>query len=139
MMHALEISASALEAQRVRMEVVDQNLANAQTTRATRGPDGAYLPYRRRQVVFKALLEGAVGAPQGGVRIDRIEEDASDFRTEYNPHHPDAGADGYVKLPNVDPLLEMVDLMEASRAYEANITAMDATKAMLASSLRLLA
>ncbi len=135
MMRALDISASALEAQRVRMEVVSQNLANAHTTRATRAPDGSFLPYRRRETVFRAML----GEELGGVRVDRIQEDKSDFRLEYNPHHPDADAQGNVKLPNVDILMEMVDLMEASRAYEANITAMDATKAMAASSLRILA
>ena len=139
MMKALDISASALEAQRVRMEVVSQNLANAQTTRATKAPDGSFLPYRRRETVFKALLGEALDGPRGGVRVDRIQEDKSDFRLEYSPHHPDADAQGTVKLPNVDILMEMVDLMEASRAYEANITAMDATKAMAASSLRILA
>ena len=139
MLNALDISASALEAQRLRMEVASNNLANAQTTRASKGPDGAWLPYRRRQVVFKALLEGAVGGKAGGVRVDRIEEDPSDFRPVFDPHHPDADAQGYVKMPNVDPLMETVDLMEASRAYEANITAMEATKSIAASSLRILA
>jgi flagellar basal-body rod protein FlgC len=139
MMKALDISASALEAQRVRMEVVAQNLANAQTTRATRAPDGSFLPYRRRETVFQALLGEGRDGPRGGVRVDRIQEDKSDFRLEYNPHHPDADAQGNVRMPNVDVLMEMVDLIEASRAYEANITAMDATKAMAASSLRILA
>lgn len=139
MMKALDISSSALEAQRVRMEVVAQNLANAQTTRATQAPDGSFLPYRRRETVFKAMLGEGLDGPQGGVRVDRIQEDMSDFRLEYNPHHPHADAQGYVKLPNVDVLMEMVDLMEASRAYEANITAMDATKSMVAASMRILA
>lgn len=135
---ALDISASALEAQRVRMEVSSQNLANAEVTRATRGPDGAWEPYRRRQTVFQALLDRKLGGPAGGVRVARIEEDPSDFRLEYQPGHPDADASGYVKMPNVDLLMEMVDMMEASRAYEANLTAMDATKAILASSMRIL-
>ena len=139
MIRALEISASALEAQRVRMEVVSQNLANAQTTRATRAPDGSFLPYRRRETVFKTMLGDGLEGPLGGVRVDRIQEDKSDFRLEYNPHHPDADAQGNVKLPNVDVLMEMVDLMEASRAYEASVTAMDAAKTMAVAALRLLA
>lgn len=140
MMKALDISASALEAQRMRMEVVSQNLANAQTTRATRAADGSYLPYRRREVVFKTLLGEATEGrgPAGGVRVDRVQEDASDFRLTHDPAHPDADAQGYVRLPNVDPLMEMVDLIEASRAYEANITAMEATKSMASASLRIL-
>ena len=139
MLQALDISASALEAQRLRMEVVTNNMANAETTRATRGPDGAWQPYRRRQVVFQAMLEGSAGSKAGGVRVDHVEEDPSDFRKVFNPHDVDADADGYVKMPNVDPLMEMVDLMEASRAYEANVTAMEATKSIVASSLRILA
>ena len=139
MMRALEISASALEAQRVRMEVASQNLANVESTRATQGPDGAWQPYRRHQVVFQALLDGELGGPEGGVRVARIEEDLSDFRMELNPGHPDADADGFVRMPNVDILMEMVDLMEASRAYEANLTAMDATKSIAASAMRILA
>ena len=135
MLHALDISASALEAQRLRMEVISNNLANVETTRASRAADGGFLPYRRRQTVFQAALDGTLG----GVRVVRIEEDGSDFRLKHDPKHPDADAQGYVRLPNVDPLLEMVDLMEASRAYEANITAMDAAKSIAASSLRILA
>ena len=142
MLHALDISASALEAQRVRMEVISNNIANAQTTHASRAADGSAVPYRRREVVFKTLLDRALeggGKAQGGVCVDSIQEDRSEFVKEYDPHHPDADAEGYVKKPNVDVMLEMVDLMEASRAYEANITAMEAAKTMAASSLRLLA
>ena len=125
MLNALDVSASALEAQRLRMEVASNNLANAQTTRATRAPDGTWLPYRRRQVVFQALLEGA-----GGVKVQRVEDDPSDFHASFDPHHPDADAQGMVKLPNVDPLMEMVDLIEASRAYEAGITSLNTAVSM---------
>ena len=145
-MRSLDISASALEAQRVRMEVISHNLANAETTRASKAPDGTFLPYRRRQVVFQTVLNDALGgsggkggAPAGGVRVSSVEEDPSAFRMKYAPGHPDADASGYVRMPNVDGLLEMVDLMEASRAYEANITAMEASKSIAAASLRLLA
>ncbi len=137
MMHAFDISGSALEAQRIRMEVASQNLANAETTRASRAPDGSFLPYRRKQVIFQALLGDAIRPP--GVRVVRIEEDRSEFRIEHKPGHPDADAEGNVRMPNVDGLMEMVDLMEASRAYEANLTAMDASKAIASASLRLLA
>ena len=139
-MRALDISASALEAQRIRMEVASHNLANVQTTRGSKAADGTFLPYRRRQVVFHSLLEQGLRGPVGaGVAVDRIEEDRTEFRLEHNPGHPDADAQGYVKMPNVDPLLEMVDLMEASRAYEASVTAMDAAKTMSAAAMRLLA
>ena len=144
MLRALDISASALEAQRVRMEVISHNLANAETTRGSKAADGTFLPYRRRQVVFQTVLQDALGgagqgAPPGGVKVSAIEEDPSAFRMKYAPGHPDADASGYVRMPNVDGLLEMVDLMEASRAYEANITAMEASKSIAAASLRLLA
>ena len=142
-MHALDISASALEAQRIRMEVASHNLANAQTTRASQAADGSWMPYRRKQVVFRPLLQDALSGMGGrggaGVTVDRIEEDRTEFRLQHDPGHPDADAQGNVKMPNVDPLLEMVDLMEASRAYEASVTAMDAAKTMATSALRLLA
>ena len=138
MMRALDISASALEAQRIRMEVASHNLANVQTTRAGKAADGSWMPYRRRQVVFRPLLQDALGRG-GGVTVAGIEEDRSDFRLQHDPGHPDADGHGDVKMPNVDPLMEMVDMMEASRAYEANVTAMDAAKTMAASALRLLA
>ena len=136
MINALDISASGLEAQRIRLEVASHNLANVQTTRASRAADGSWMPYRRKQVVFRPLLEGALAA--GGVTVDRIEDDKSEFRLQHDPGHPDADEQGNVRMPNVDPLLEMVDLMEASRAYEASVTAMDAAKTMATSALRLL-
>src|ERR687896_754718 len=141
----LEISASALTAERLRMDVVAENLANAQTTR---GADGQ--PYRRKQVVlqeaagsFGLALDGAMRAssrPQAGrgVEVVGIVEDTAPNRRIHDPGHPDADAQGYVQMPNVDPVTEMVDLISASRAYEANVTAMQTAKSMFAKTLEIL-
>ena len=146
---ALDISASGLSAERMRMDVVAENLANAQTTR---GPDGG--PYRRKEVVlasaqgdgFRTALAGAVGSvpgqrasqQPGGVQVAGIVEDAAPARRVYDPGHPDADAQGYVSMPNVNPVTEMVDLISASRAYEANVTAMQTAKAMFSKTFDLL-
>ena len=143
MFDGLEISASGLTAERLRMDVTAQNLANAQTTR---GADGQ--PYRRKEVVlaerqgpgsFGAALAGAMGggAPKG-VEVAAISEDQTPLKRVYDPSHPDADADGYVQMPNVDTVAEMVDLIGASRAYEANVTAMQASKQMFTKTLDLL-
>ena len=139
----LEISASALTAERLRMDVVAENLANAQTTR---GPDGQ--PYRRKEVVlaerqgegsFGAALAGAMsGGKPAGVEVAQIAEDQTPLKQVYDPSHPDADANGYVQMPNVDSVSEMVDLISAQRAYEANVTAMQAAKQMFAKTLELL-
>jgi flagellar basal-body rod protein FlgC len=116
---ALNASASALDVQRARMEVATSNLANAESTR---GPDGQ--PYRRREVV---LVDGDqafnVQAQPEGVRVAGIVEDQTPFRRRYEPSHPDADADGFVAVPNVDVPEEMVDMLGAARAYQANLTA----------------
>lgn len=133
---SFEISASGLTAERVRMDVISSNLANVN---ATRTPEGT--PYRRRQVVFESsdapqrfasLLQTAGRAGgAGGVRVAAIEPDFSDFKRVYNPGHPDADpATGYVLMPNIEPVIEMVDLMTATRAYEANINALNSAKQM---------
>jgi flagellar basal-body rod protein FlgC len=137
----LEISASALTAERLRMEVVAENLANAQTTR---GADGQ--PYRRKEVVlqeragsFGASLSAAMNKGSGrGVEVAGIAEDQTPLKRIYDPGHPDADAEGYVSMPNVDTVTEMVDLIGAQRAYEANVTAMQAAKQMFARTLELL-
>jgi flagellar basal-body rod protein FlgC len=132
MFNALEISSSALTAQRVRMDTIAQNVANINVTRNARGERA---PYQRRFAVF---LEGR--GPDGarpGVRAI-VRRDPS-FRPVLDPSHPDAGPDGYVKYPNIDLAIEFVNALEASRAYEANVTAMEVTKAMVNASLRLLA
>ena len=141
----LEISASALTAERLRMDVTAENLANAQSTR---GADGQ--PYRRKEVVlqerateggFGAALAGAMsgrGGTPGGVEVAQIAQDQTPLKRVHDPGHPDADADGYVAMPNVDTVAEMVDLIAASRAYEANVTAMQAAKQMFSKTLELL-
>jgi flagellar basal-body rod protein FlgC len=143
---SLDISASALSAERLRMDVTAENLANAQSTRTANGG-----PYRRKEVVLEAAGDGgfasalasaragtASGGPDGGVRVAGIVEDQSPNRLVYDPGHPDANAQGYVSMPNVNPVTEMVDLITASRSYEANVTAMQTSKQMFTKTLDLL-
>ena len=141
----LEISASGLTAERLRMDVSAENLANAQTTRGTDGQ-----PYRRKEVIlqeapgsFGASLSAAMGSGRGanggGVHVAGVVEDtATPLKRVYDPGHPDADAQGYVSMPNVDTVTEMVDLISAQRAYEANVTAMQAAKQMFSRTLELL-
>jgi flagellar basal-body rod protein FlgC len=139
---AIETAASGLSAERLRMDVTAENLANAQTTR---GADGQ--PYRRKVVSleqasggFGATLNGAIasGGKSAGVRVAGIEQDATPNRLVYDPGHPDADARGYVSMPNVQPVTEMVDLISASRGYEANVTVMQTAKTMFTKTLELL-
>ena len=121
---AMEVSASGLAAQRTRMNVASSNLANAQTTESAEGG-----PYRRRDVVMaSAEVPGVEGDPFAqavrGVAISEITQDPAPPRLEYDPGHPKANAQGYVAYPNVNPVEEMVDMITASRAYEAGITTM---------------
>ena len=135
-MRSLSISGSALTAERLRLDVIANNIANANTTRTAAGG-----PYRRQVVVFAPRgeqvqwmfpgMEQPSGAFRGrGVRVAGIVQDASPFKRMYNPGHPDADASGYVALPNVNPVTEMVDLMAATRAYEANVAAIGASRQM---------
>jgi flagellar basal-body rod protein FlgC len=145
MFGGLEISASGLTAQRLRMDVTAENLANAQTTK---GADGQ--PYRRKEVVLREIPQGGFGAQlsaamgsgsksrPGGVEVAQIATDQTAGKMVYDPGHPDANAQGYVQMPNVDTVTEMVDLIDASRAYEANVTAMSASKQMFTKTLELL-
>ena len=144
MFGGMEISASALTAQRLRMNVTAENLANAQTTR---GADGQ--PYRRKEVVLQQVADGGFGAQlssamgggsgrAGGVEVAGINEDQTAGKRVYDPSHPDADEQGYVTMPNVDTVTEMVDLIDAQRAYEANVTAMQASKQMFAKTLEIL-
>ena len=126
---SLDLSAAGMRAQRARMDRIAANLANVDTT-SVRVEGGRHVPYRRQ---FAVLMEGRDGAP-----VARMEEDRSAFRTEHQPGHPHAGPDGMVQFPNVDPMVEMVELMAASRAYEANLTAAEVAKAMNQSALRIL-
>ncbi|GGB30242.1 flagellar basal body rod protein FlgC [Virgibacillus dakarensis] len=145
--NALNTSASALTAQRLRMDIVSSNIANAQTTRATVNENGEYEPYRRKMVVaepkeqsFQSFLQKAShtsSSPGAGVKVTKIIEDDEPFKLVYSPGHPDANEAGYVQMPNVDPLKEMVDLMSATRSYEANVTSLNATKNMLLKALEI--
>lgn len=132
MLRAFSISASGMTAERLRMDTIANNLANAETTRTAEGG-----PYRRQTPVFAARLERAVdGRFAGrklrgmGVRVVGIRQAAGSPRLVYDPDHPDAREDGYVEMPDVDVAREMVDLISASRAYEANVTAFNTAKNM---------
>jgi flagellar basal-body rod protein FlgC len=145
MFSGMEISASALTAQRLRMNVTAENLANANTTK---GADGK--PYRRKEVVlqeipqsgsFGAQLSSAMGGSDsraGGVEAVGITQDPTNGKLTYDPTNPDANAQGYVQMPNVDTVTEMTDLIDAQRAYESNVTAMQSSKQMFTKTLDLL-
>ena len=146
-LQSLNISGSGLTAQRLRMDVISENLANMDTTRTQ---DGG--PYRRKMVVFNSMNESntlfnkmlysninEINKTDSvrGVEVSEIIEDEEPFKLVYNPTHPDANEDGYVEMPNVDSLKETVDMMEAVRAYQANITALNAIKQMAAKALEI--
>jgi len=136
--NAIAASASALDAQRARLEVAVSNVANSESTH---GPDG--LPYRRRDVVLGAqpieTFDAALGRADGaiGVQVKAVVEDQSAFRRRYEPSHPDADAEGFVAMPNVDVPEEMVDMLGAARAYQANLTAIGLIKDTIQKSLDL--
>lgn len=129
----LEVSMSGMQAERVRMELHTSNLANANSTRTEDG-----LPYRRKVPVFEAVLENQTKTPIYKVRVKDILTDNSGFKLKYDPSNPDASPDGYVMLPNVDPLKEMVDMISAIRSYEANLTAFNTHKDMILKSLEII-
>jgi flagellar basal-body rod protein FlgC len=137
----LEVSGSALGAERWRAEVVSANMANAETTRTPQG--GAY---RRQLLVFRAqpmtrfplMLAGLSNRPAEGVRVDQVVADPSPMPRRYEPGHPDADAAGYVTYPNVNPVFEMTDLLSAVRAYQVNVAAVQAAKSMIQTSLQIL-
>ncbi|MBS0296784.1 MAG: flagellar basal body rod protein FlgC [Proteobacteria bacterium] len=126
----MAVAASALRAQQSRMRVIAENLANADTTSQTKGGD----PYRRQVPVFQSSkVDGATG-----VKLAQVVPDGSDFHLEWDPSHPAANAQGYVKRPNVDPLVEAMDMREAQRAYDANLNVIDTARAMESRTLDLL-
>ncbi|GAB6931506.1 flagellar basal body rod protein FlgC [Paenibacillus sp. JCM 10914] len=144
--NSFAINASALTAQRLRMDVISSNIANAETTRASI-ENGQAVPYRRKTVVFqpqqesfegmlRAQMNGTTNEAQG-VKVGAIREDRSPLKQVYNPTHPDANAEGYVFMPNVDITKEMVDMLAATRSYEANVTAINASKAMIMKALEI--
>ncbi len=133
MFDILDMGASGLTAQRIRLDTIAGNIANINTARDA---DGKPNPYRRRFVV---LAPGQAGNPAlPGVHVQSVQQDMSPLPKRYEPGNPDADKEGYVKYPNVDLAIELVNALEASRAYEANVTMMDTAKSMFNSSLRLL-
>lgn len=135
---SLSISATGLRAQRIRMNLISSNMANINTTRTDTGE-----PYKRKDVVFEAIqsnrfetvLDEKMGKPEGGVNVARMVEDEQPFVEKYDPGHPDADENGYIRLPNINIVEEMVNMISASRSFEANATAIKATKDMAAMAL----
>jgi flagellar basal-body rod protein FlgC len=129
---SMKISASGLQAQSMRMRVISENLANAQSTGATAGSD----PFRRKTISFGAALDRISGAML--VDVEKISPDQSEFKLEYQPGSPAANASGYVKLPNVNPIIEMADMREANRSYESNLQVAKQTREMISMTIDLL-
>jgi flagellar basal-body rod protein FlgC len=129
---SMSVSASGLKAQGERMKTISENIANANSTAATAGGD----PYRRKIPTMKDQFDRELGATV--VETGKPVEDQSAFRLQYDPGNPVADANGYVKLPNVNSLVEIMDMRDAQRAYEANLTTMDAAKTMLMHTIALL-
>jgi flagellar basal-body rod protein FlgC len=133
------ISASALKAQKIRLDTVSSNMANAETTST---PEGG--PYKKKSVYFQSTpmafdqhLDSALRGSAQGVAVTKIIEDPEPPRKVYNPSHPDAAEDGYVDMPNVDVLKEMVDMMSATRSYQANVTTIQSAKRMAQKALEI--
>jgi flagellar basal-body rod protein FlgC len=130
---SLAISSTGLSAQRLRMNLISSNMANVNTTRTETGE-----PYKRKDVIFeavqksrfKAVLDERLDEAQGGVKVARVIEDEKPFLEKYDPGHPDADENGFIRMPNVNIVEEMVNMISASRSFEANATAIRATKDM---------
>ena len=132
LMKSIAIAASGLRAQSGRMQVISQNIANADSTPATAGGD----PYRRRIATFQSEMDNALGAKV--VKLGPVRSDPSDFQVKNQPGHPAADASGNVKYPNVNPLIEMTDMRDAQRSYSANLNVINATRAMIQRTLDIL-
>ncbi|SMF77696.1 flagellar basal-body rod protein FlgC [Azospirillum oryzae] len=129
---SMAVSASGMKAQGTRLKVISENLANANTTAETPGD----LPYRRKTVIFKNELDRAMDVDK--VRVAKVDVDKSDFQRRYDPSHPSADADGYVLMPNVNTVVEAMDMREAQRSYEANLSAIDTARQMLTRTIDIL-
>ncbi|NVP54971.1 flagellar basal body rod protein FlgC [Mycoplana rhizolycopersici] len=129
---SMKVAASGLEAQSTRIRIVSENLANARSTGDAPGAD----PYRRKTVTFVSELDRAVGASL--VEVDRLAEDEGDFSTEFDPGNPAADEKGMVKLPNVNVLVEMADMREANRSYEANLQSIKQSRDLISATIDLL-
>tara|TARA_R110002124_G_scaffold114073_2_gene268593 strand:+ start:173 stop:583 length:411 start_codon:yes stop_codon:yes gene_type:complete len=132
LLNAMEVAAKGMRAQGIRMRVISQNLANAETTGSKPGED----PYQRQIVTFKNVLERNKGV--NFVTVDKVVKDQSEFKLKHDPQHPAADKNGYVSYPNVNPLIEMMDMREAQRSYEANLGIIDMTRSMLVRTIDLL-
>ena len=136
---SMQINASGLNLERLKLDTISTNIANANTTRTENGE-----AYRRKVVVFRERLSAETDRQSGlasvrseGVSVVGIAEDQSDFRLEYSPEHPDADENGYVRLPNVNMVDEMIDLIRTQRTYEANVTALNTSKSILKKALEI--
>jgi flagellar basal-body rod protein FlgC len=129
---ALGIAAAGMDAQTARLRVIAENLANQDSTGSTPGAD----PYRRKTVTFQNSMDQEIGSE--AVQVKQIGRDGSDFPLRYDPSNPAANADGYVKLPNVNSLVEVMDMREAERSYNANLSVMQAARSMLTRTIDLL-
>ncbi|PLS16671.1 flagellar basal body rod protein FlgC [Bacillus sp. M6-12] len=148
MFQSMNTTSSALTSQRLRMDVISSNMANVDSTRA-KYVDGEWQPYKRKISIlqpnegqFSSFLNKAMNRTGGalagsGVKVSRIIEDQTPNKLVFDPEHPDADENGYVQMPNVDPLREMVDLMSATRSYEANVTVFNASKGMMMKALEI--
>lgn len=125
----LKIASTGLSAQRIRINVISSNLANANTTRTEDGT-----PYQKREVVFRTILDGEL---RGGVRVEKVVKDEKPPILKYEPGHPDANEEGYVAYPNINPIEEMVNMLEASRSYEANVTVLNTAKQLALKALEI--
>ena len=132
LMTTMQVSASGLKAQSDRLRVVSQNIANAESTGTRPGEE----PYRRKTISFKDQLDRELGVET--VTVSDYGTDNSDFQKKYDPSNPVADAEGYVLMPNVNPIVEMMDMREAQRAYEANLSIIDNTRTMMARTVDLL-
>lgn len=132
LVNAMTLAAKGMKAQGARMKVISENMANADTTGKTKGAD----PYRRQIVTFKNEMNRAENMKE--VTVDKVTYDTADFLTKYDPAHPAADERGYVKTPNVNPLLEMMDMREAQRSYEANLGVIEMSRSMLMKTIDLL-
>ncbi len=129
---AMQISAAGMRAQGERLRVISENLANADSTAQTPGGE----PYRRKIMTFKNVLDRSINADM--VRVNKITPDSKDFELKYDPSHPAANAEGYVMRPNVSSLIELSDMRQAQRSYEANLSVIETSKAMLSRTIGLL-
>lgn len=129
---AMTVSAAGMKAQGTRLKVIAENIANANTTAETPGD----MPYRRKVVTFQNMLDRQAGVDT--VRVNKIGVDKSDFQRKYDPTHPSADSEGYVLLPNVNSLIEAMDMREAQRSYEANLSVVEASRTMLNRTVELL-